>query len=141
VSSVGVNRWAETTFAGGDALVTYGPGAHTTSGNAEYVFDKEGSLPLAAVRPAALRHVVAAVEGAQPGTGFVRAIFAVDPFTRQDELKVEMEFPKAPDITYAAAPDGGGLCHGQNFARDEPIDFSPAIPPCRGNPLPITFTS
>ena len=141
VNSVGINQWGETTFATGDALVTYGPGGRTTSGQADYVFAKGvGTFPLGSVRPAGLRHVVAAVEGAQPGTGFVRARFAVDPFTSQDELEVEMRFPRATDITYAAAADGSGLCHGQNFLPSKPIRFSPAIPPCQGNPLPITFT-
>ena len=50
VSSIGINRWAETTFdtASAHAMTTYDQNGRTTSGQNDYVYDKTGSFPLAA---------------------------------------------------------------------------------------------
>jgi hypothetical protein len=129
VRSVGVNRWAETTFTDGERLVTFDVDGHSTSGDEEYVSEPRDPFPVRAVRPAVLAGMLERIRSGQPSTTLLKAVFAVAPFSAGLVWRVAVVSPKAGSaIVYEAAPDGSGLCHG----RDTVVD---ALVPARGIPM------
>jgi hypothetical protein len=135
VSSVGVNRWAETTFAvprtGDDRLVTFDVHGRPTSGDDGYASHPRDPFRVGNVRPEALARVIRTVRADQPDTTLLAAVLTVDPFANELTWHVTMISSKASSsLVYRAAPDGRRLCHGRDPVKDalEPAREIPSCP-------------
>jgi hypothetical protein len=142
VSSVGINRWAETTFAvaGGatgigakhDRLLTFDADGAPTSGDEGYASDPRGPFPVSEVRPDVLARVLRKIRSGQPGTVLLAAILTAGPFSHTLQWHVTVVSEVAgSSLVYEAAPDGSGLCHGPDVV-DDALVASSEIPPCAG---------
>jgi hypothetical protein len=130
VLSVGINRWAETTFTAPGRMVTFDVNGRPTSGNEEYVSEPRDPFPVSAVRPAVLAGVLRRIRATQPDTTLLKAVFAVAPFHAGLVWRVAVISSHAGSaLVYEAAPDGGGLCHGRDLVNDALAPAS-GIPTC-----------
>jgi hypothetical protein len=138
VLSVGINRWAETTFTvpTGDTgfgakrgrLVTFDVHGRSTSGNEEYVSEPRDPFRVSAVRPEVVARVLRRIRASQPDTVLLKAVFAVGPFSAGLVWRVAVISSHAGSaLVYETAPDGSGLCHGRDVVND-------ALVPARGIP-------
>jgi hypothetical protein len=130
VASVGINRWAETTFTVGKRLVTFNANGLSTSGDEGYVSEPRDPFPVGAVRPGVLAGVVRRIRAGQPDTELLKAVFAVAPFHAGLVWRVAVVSPRAgSSLVYESAPDGSGLCHGRDLV-DDALGPAAGIPTC-----------
>jgi hypothetical protein len=130
VLSVGINRWAETTFTIPGRLVTFNVQGHPTSGDEQYVSEPRDPFPVSAVRPAVLAGVLRKIRARQPDTTLLKAVFAVAPFHAGLVWRVAVISSHAGSaLVYETAPDGSGLCHGRDVV-DDALAPAPGIPAC-----------
>ena len=130
VLSVGINRWAETTFTARGRLVTFDVQGRPTSGDQEYVSEPRDPFPVSAVRPAVLAGVLRRIRAKQPDTTLLKAVFAVAPFSAGLVWRVAVISSHAgSSLVYEVAPDGTGLCHGRDLVSDALV-AAPGIPTC-----------
>lgn len=137
VRSVGINQWAETTFAVDKRLVTFDADGRSTSGDDEYVSDPDDPFPVSAVRPAGLAGVLRRIRANQPDTVLLKAVFSVAPFSAGLVWRVAVVSSHAGSaLLYEAAPDGSRLCHGRDPVNDALVP-PPGIPTCDRTVLPF----
>jgi hypothetical protein len=130
VLSVGINRWAETTFTVAGRLVTFDVQGRPTSGDEEYVSEPRDPFPVSSVRPGVLAGVLRRIRARQPDTTLLKAVFAVAPFHAGLVWRVAVISPHAGSaLVYEAAPGGSGLCHGRDLVNDALVPAA-GIPAC-----------
>ena len=144
-SSVGINRWAETTFAVQTAttgpneftLTTFDGDGKTTSGNDGYACHPEDPFRVSDVDPGALGRVIRAIRADRPETTLLAAILTEDPFA--DELTwhvTVISSNTSSSLSYLATPDGSDICHGRDDVEDA-LRPAPEIPPCAHSVLSL----
>jgi hypothetical protein len=131
VGSVGINQWAETTFAvDRHRLVTFDVQGRRTGGDEGYASHPRDPFPVSAVHPPVLRRLVAAIRARQPDTQLLAALLDVDAFSDELAWHISMISPRAgSSLVYYAAADGSGLCHGADQV-DDALEPAPGIPQC-----------
>ena len=139
VSSVGVNKWAETTFTvrvalGGPheyRLTTFDAAGRRTQGNEEYTSEPNDPFPLRRVHPGALVRAVGAIRHRQPDAVLRDAVLTVAPFSDALAWNIQIINDRAPSsLVYQVLPDGSHLCHGEDVNPQDALHVAPGIPRC-----------
>jgi len=139
VSSVGINKWAETTFTVRTALngpheytlTTYDAGGKPTSGNEEYASHPSDPFAVRQVHPNALIKAIAAIRAKQPDAVLRDAVLTVAPFSNQLAWNIQVINDRArSSLVYQVLADGRGLCHGRDSVPDDELVLAPGIPQC-----------
>ncbi len=144
VTSVGIDAWAETTFAEGrgsdEKLVTFDADGRPTKGDDGYVSSPHDPFPVSRVSTAAYERLVQRLDGGPAGARVLRAVISADPF--QHGLitwRLAVYSAKADShILYEATANGAELCHATDFRPNDALRPLPSVPVCgNGNVLPF----
>lgn len=137
VGSVGINQWAETSFAiDNDHVTTVNAAGKRTSGDDGYAFKPDQPFDVSVAKPKVLARAIEAVRAHQPSSYMVGAVLTVAPFSNELAWNFSMVSKKtSSEITYQVYPDGTGLCHGNDPVKDALVP-APGIPLCPNSILP-----
>ena len=138
VLSLGINQWAETTFATGrHDLHTFNAGGKPTSGGDGYAEHPEDPFPVSTAKPKVLARALDTIRAHQPDTKLLGAVLTVAPFSHELAWNISVINSRSTSsLAYQVLPDGSGLCHGTDHTKDALV-LAPGIPPCPASILSL----
>jgi hypothetical protein len=143
VTSVGVDPWAETTFAEGrgsdEKDVTFDAGGDPTHGDDGYVTSPHDPFPVNAVSPAVYVRLARRLRDGDPSSQVERAVISVNPFAHVLTWRLTVASSRTDShILYEATADGREVCHARDYAPKDVLRPVPGIPACeKGVVLPF----
>jgi hypothetical protein len=143
IGSIGVDKWAETTFAyepagGGRKFVSFDVQGRLTGGNEGYAAAPRDEFPVSAARPAVFRRTLAHIRARQPSARLIGGVIDVAPFSHMLAWNLDIGTKgSGSTIAYEARADGSGLCHAEDHNANDNLLPAPGIPACDHSVLPL----